>query len=286
MYAAQGRDIKLDVKRIEGYRAFLNKLWNAARFALMNLQDFEAPSYKTFTETWETSADTPFVLNDLSIADRWILTRLNETIASIQTNLDEFSFNEVAQNLYRFVWNDLCDWYIELIKPALYDNSPEGKATRNAAQATLLYTLEAVLRLMHPITPFITEDIWQSLPRAEDAPKSIMIAPFPTARAELAMIHAHDHMALIIELISSIRAIRGETNVKPGVVIEEVFFVTEDAHKKSAIETGAAYIQRHAKATTLTIVDRETGAKIEVVATAMSDGIEISILLKGLINIE
>ncbi len=287
MYAAQGRDIKLEVKRIEGYRAFLNKLWNAARFGLMNLEGFEAPSYKTFTEAWtDENSSKPFIMDDLSIADKWILTRLNHTIAEIQTELEEFRFNEVAQSLYRFVWNDLCDWYIELIKPALYDDTAEGAATRKAAQSTLLFTLESVLRLMHPITPFITEDIWQALPRAEDAPNSIMIAAFPHARPELEMTQAHDQMALLLDIISSIRAIRGETNVKPGIVIDEVFFVTEDANKRAAIEFGAAYIQRQAKSSTLTIIAPADAAKLEGVATAMVQGIEIRIPLKGLINIE
>ncbi|MBA2663638.1 MAG: valine--tRNA ligase [Bradymonadaceae bacterium] len=287
IYAAQGRDVKLDIKRVSGYRAFLNKLWNAARFGLMNLADFQPPAYRTYTQAWSDEASTrPVVFDDLSIADRWILARLDDTVAQVKLGLEEFRFNEVAQMLYRFVWNDLCDWYIELIKPALYDTSEQGGPTRRAAQGTFLFTLEAALRLLHPITPYITEDIWQSLPRGDDAPKSIMIADFPLARPELAMAEARESMELLIGIITSIRTIRGETNVKPGVVIEEVFFVTEDASQRATIERGAAYICRQAKATTLTIVSRDVGAKLEGVATAMTDGIEIRIPLKGLIDIE
>ncbi|MFU8805746.1 MAG: valine--tRNA ligase, partial [Bradymonadaceae bacterium] len=198
IYAAQGRDIKLDIKRIEGYRAFLNKLWNAARFTLMNLEEFEVPAYNTYTDDWAEGGDRPFDFEHLSVADRWILSRLDEAVVEVKTALDEFRFNDAAQTLYHFVWHGFCDWYIELIKPMLYDDSEENAPKRRAAQGTLHFVLETALRLLHPIAPYITEDIWTSLPRGEGVPESIMIAPWPEHRPELAMAHAVETMELHI----------------------------------------------------------------------------------------
>ena len=285
VYAAQGRDIKLDIKRIEGYRSFLNKLWNASKFALMNLEDFEAPRYETYSNAWGVEGSRPFDFSKLSTADQWILARLDDTVEDVTTAMDEFRFNDVAQKLYHFTWHEFCDWYIELTKPTLYDESAENSEARKATQGTLLYVLETVLRLLHPITPYVTEDIWQALPRGEDAPESIMVANWPVGRPQLEMNEARDSMETLIELITAIRGIRGETNVKPGVVIDEVFFVPGDEKARRAIEVGASYIERLAKVEVVSVVEEERLSELGAAAASVAAGVEIRIPLAGLIDI-
>ncbi|TXD38831.1 valine--tRNA ligase [Lujinxingia vulgaris] len=285
IYAAQGRDVKLDIKRIEGYRAFLNKLWNGARFALMNLKDFEPAAYTTFDGDWQ-DGEAPFDLSAISTADKWILARLNDTIETVENALEGFRFNEAAQELYHFVWGAFCDWYIELIKPTLYEDGEEFAARGNATRGVLLYTLDVILRLMHPIAPYITEDIWQSLPRGEGGPESVMVSTWPKVRPELAFADERASMETLIELITAIRAIRGETNVKPGQTIEDVYFVTEDAEQARLIEAGAAYIQRQARVDAVRVVGREEGNALSAAATAVAAGVDIRIPLAGLIDIE
>ena len=155
--ATPGRDVRLDVSRMEGYRAFLNKLWNASRFAMMNLEDFTPDAYSTYLERWEDAAEAPFDFESLSLADRWILGRLNQTVVAVTGALEGFEFSEAAQLLYHFVWHEVCDWYIELIKPALYNDSCQKSMARRAAQATLGYVIDVSLRLLHPFVPYITD---------------------------------------------------------------------------------------------------------------------------------
>ena len=147
-FAAQGRDIKLAEERIAGYRNFCNKVWNAARFTLMNLEGFEPDALK------------PEEL-ELSQGDQWILHRLNETAGNVDEALAGYRYNEAAMALYQFTWSEFCDWYLELSKQDLYSGDPERKTD---AQYVLWYTLENLLRLLHPFMPFITEEIWQALP--------------------------------------------------------------------------------------------------------------------------
>ena len=158
-FAAQGRDIKLAEDRIDGYRNFCNKLWNASRFAFMNLADYKG------TCALEDGGGR-------SLADRWILSRLNKTCRDVDQALTGFRFNDVASTIYKFIWNEFCDWYIELSKSRLNSGGNEKYATQNV----LVFVLESALKLLHPIMPFITEEIWQKLPKEGS---SIMIAPFP-----------------------------------------------------------------------------------------------------------
>ncbi len=283
IYAAQGRDIKLDIKRIEGYRAFLNKLWNATRFALMNLEDFEAPEYATYESA--SPGQLPMDRSAMSVADQWIVSRLDETVQRVAKGMEAFHFNDVAETLYQFVWHEFCDWYIELSKPTLYDDSAENEAQRRATQGTLVYVLETILRLMHPITPYITEEIWQSLPLGEDAPKSVMIAAFPASIAGEEERDGAATMATNIELIRAIRGIRGETNVKPHVVIDEVYVASSDADALAAVKQGAAYVEDLAKVETIRLVEAAELESLEAAATAMAGDLSIRIPLAGLIDI-
>ena len=286
--AAQARDIKLDISRMEGYRAFLNKLWNAARFAMMNMEGYTPKSYDRCTRRWTDHREAPFDFEALSLADRWILGRLNATVRQVDEALEAYRFNDAAQSIYRFVWNEFCDWYIELIKDTLYDESEQGAAGREAALGTLYYVLDVSLRLLHPISPFITEDIWQSFGKAGPSPEALIVAPWPEVQPLLDEFeHAQGAMELAIELISSVRTIRGETNVKPGVRIPTAYFITEDEGAQLAVESTADYIGGQAKIEAVEILAPAQADELEgAQATAVAGGVEIRIPLKGLIDVD
>jgi len=199
-FAAQGRDIKMSAERIEGYRNFANKIWNASRFVMMNLEEGFVPHDR-------------ILVNDSSLADRWIVSRLNTVTREVQSALTEYRFNDAASSLYQFIWHEYCDWYVELSKSALKDEDPNKK---QAAQTTLVMTLETTLRLLHPIMPFITEEIWQKLPKKIRGEKeSIMIASFPTPDDTYIDDAIEQSMRLPMDAILSIRNIRGEMNISP-----------------------------------------------------------------------
>jgi len=208
-FAAQGRDIKLAEERISGYRNFCNKVWNAARFTMMNLEGFEPDA---------------LVFEDLRLteSDEWILHRLNETARATNQALDEYRFNEAAMTLYQFTWSEFCDWYLELSKQELYGDDP---IRRRTTQYVLWTVLEHLLRLLHPLMPFITEEIWQTLPKGDrcslrgsggDWQPSIMLAPYPQAREDWQFAEAANRMEQVMEVISAIRTIRGEMEVPPS----------------------------------------------------------------------
>jgi len=202
-FAAQGRDIKMSERRVEGYRHFINKLWNAARFALMHLEC----GYDRIDEA------------HLSLPDRWILSRLTQVTEQVATALDEYKFNEAANGAYQFVWHEFCDWYLEAAKPALYDET--RSANRSAARQVLWTVLRDILVLLHPFAPFVTEEIWDKLPGTEG---SIMRATYPQPRAYIAdpgqLVHAEKEMALVMDIITGIRNIRGEMNIAPSAKLE------------------------------------------------------------------
>ncbi len=211
-FAAQGRDVKLSVKRVEGYRNFVNKLWNAARFSLMNLP--QEPD--------------PVECDRLSLADRWILSRLNSTIAAVRDHLDNYHFDKAASAIYQFTWHELCDWYIELIKPDLYGK--RGDEAQAAARFTLLKVLKNVLKLLHPFTPFVTEEIWQKLPGVgPDNDPTIMKAAFPKPDEALVDREAEAGVERLREAIVGIRNIRGEFNLPPTQPVKAIIFAADEA---------------------------------------------------------
>jgi valyl-tRNA synthetase len=201
-----GSDLKLSESRTEGYRHFANKIWNASRFALMNLEDFMVGQVPKVSISVE-----------YSLPDRWIRGRLNYAIRSIQKSLEEYKFNEASHTLYQFVWHEFCDWYLELIKPYLYQD--KDLKLKRLTQKTLLEVLDAVLKLLHPFMPFITEEIWQQLP-LEKRDGSIMIAEFPKPDKGFDDDRAADETELVIEIITALRNIRGEMNIPPGEQID------------------------------------------------------------------
>ena len=225
-FAAQGRDIKLSEERIEGYRHFINKLWNAARFSLMHLGSFDPHDYV------KRNGEIP-----LAVADRWIVSRLNRVVDTVKEGLDDYKFNEAAGALYQFVWHEFCDWYVEIIKPILYDEVPEeGKAAKgprstryDATRHTLWSVLSTVLRLLHPFIPFVTEEIWSKLPGATG---SIMQADFPESDKRYEDADAEKEMELVMGVTGGIRNIRGEMNVPPARFVEAIVQSPDDGVKE------------------------------------------------------
>ena len=265
-FAAQGRDIKLSMERISGYRNFANKLWNASRFVLMNLEDFEP--------TREIAE-----LSDLSLADQWILTRLAETAEEANKALEEYKFNEAASALYAFTWHQFCDWHIELTKDVLYGQDAEA---RERTRTVLCFVLENLLRLLHPFTPFITEEIWQVLPGRRPC-ATIMQATYPIAAGIPRFSDGADKMELIMEVIKGIRNIRGEMNVAPSKKIP-VLLDCKNAATGRVVAEGEAYIRSLAR-----LEELVTGVAIErpkQSATQVAGDVEILIPLAGLIDIE
>jgi len=227
-----GSDLKLSEARTEGYRHFANKIWNASRFALMNLDDFEIGRTATVSD-----------LADYSLADRWIRGRLNQVIRDVEKALESYKFNEATHILYQFVWHEFCDWYLELIKPYLYQD--KDRYRRTLTQKTLLKVLDEMLRLLHPIMPFITEEVWQQLPlRKEDG--SIMKASFPKTDERFDDDQIANEMGLLIEVITALRNIRGEMNVPPGEQISVIFRI-KDVEIGKRLERNRSFIQNLAK---------------------------------------
>ncbi|HET9846099.1 MAG TPA: valine--tRNA ligase [Nitrospira sp.] len=202
--ASPGRDLKLAEERIEGYRNFANKIWNAARFGLMYLDG---------ARTAAGPSERPF-------ADRWILSRLNHTIRTVTSELDAYRFDRAASALYHFIWHEFCDWYVELIKPVLQNPThPDGPVTRQ----TLVETLEAAMRLLHPFMPFITEEIWQTIPHEGE---SIVIRPYPAWDPTWDNPEAEKQFLLLEQTVSLVRTGRVLLNYPPGQPIE--FSMTHD----------------------------------------------------------
>jgi len=196
--ATTGRDIRFDLGRIEGYRNFCNKLWNATRYVLQNIEGQDCSE------------------NDLSLADRWIIARLQQVESEIIQHIEAYRFDLVSRDLYEFVWNDYCDWYIELSKPVLYSNS-YSTAQKSAARHTLVTVLESILRLLHPIMPYITEELWQRVaPLANVTGETIMLCRYPEADEKLIDNSAIEELEWVKQFIMGIRQIRSEMDIKPG----------------------------------------------------------------------
>jgi valyl-tRNA synthetase len=204
-----GSDLKLSESRTEGYRHFANKIWNASRFALMNLEEFNVDRITRNS-----------LVEQFSLPDRWIRGRLNQAIRGVQKSLEEYKFNEACHTLYQFIWHEFCDWYLELTKLFLYKEG--DKKRRTLTQQTLLEVLDSILRLLHPFMPFVTEEIWQQLPQRKEN-ESIMIAEFPKPDGRYDDEAVADEMALIIEVVNALRNIRGEMNLPPGEQIIALF---------------------------------------------------------------
>ncbi|MCP4747691.1 MAG: valine--tRNA ligase [Desulfobacteraceae bacterium] len=265
-FAAQGRDIKMSKDRVDGYRHFINKLWNAARFSLMHLE--------TGYEKIEAG--------NLSLPDRWILARLKKTIQKVETALEQYRFNEAASEAYQFVWHEFCDWYVEAAKPALYGKTEAAAA--NAAKQTLWTVLHDILIMLHPFAPFVTEEIWDKLPGAEGF---ILNAGFPAPQRyvddQSILDNAEKQMELIMGAIAGIRNIRGEMNIAPSATLEAVFFSANSEQRRIASDYQDLIVNM-ARLTSLTVTDKIPASKTN--ATTIVSGATLLVELKGVIDFQ
>lgn len=260
-----GNDMRFYWERVESSRNFANKLWNASRFVLMNLEGF--------------SADVRPKDEQYTLADQWILSRYIHTVGDVTRNLERFELGEAARVLYEFIWNEYCDWYIELAKKRLYNK--EDTVSRAAAQYILWYVLENTLKLLHPFMPFITETIWQHLPHEG---KSIMVAAWPSENDKLVNEPAEESMNVIMDTIKAIRNMRAEVNVPPGRK-SPVILQFASSKLQSVFAANIQYLESLAAAQPVTLLPVNDG-KPENAMTAVASGVEIYLPLKGLIDIE
>ena len=261
---AQGQDVFLSEGKFELGRNFANKLWNASRFILMNLK----------VEDINTDLCVFFKGMELSLSERWILSRFYSTLGYVTRCLDEYKFNEAANSIYDFLWHEFCDWYIETAKPSINSRT---------SQVILYKVLEKSLRMLHPFMPFVTEEIWQRLPRSkDDAGGSIMIQRWPHVQKEMISESAESDMKELIELITAIRNMRSVWNIEPRTEIK----VSLKLHEKKDSETiseNADFIKRMARISDLEI---GAGSKPKNAATSVVGKFEVYLPLEGLIDFE
>lgn len=264
---SMARQIPFDLQRVAGYRNFCNKLWNAARYVLMNIKDVSHLQSLPFSE-----------LLDI---DRWIITRLQDTITAVNTALDEYRFDFAAQAIYEFVWYEYCDWYLELVKPILSTEHFSEKQ-KASTRYTLVTVLETVLRLLHPMIPFITEEIWQHIaPMLNHNAKSIMVSEYPEADKALQDLEAVNTITWLQHVILAIRNLRGEMQVSPGQSIS-VLYHQGTVEDKSRLTTYQLWVHQLAKVKESQWL---TGQAPEA-ATALVDQLEIFVPLEGLVDKE
>ncbi|MER2037470.1 MAG: valine--tRNA ligase [Solibacillus sp.] len=261
--SSPGQDLRYSTEKVESTWNFVNKIWNASRFALMNMNGLK------FEEIDLTG--------DLSTADKWILTRLNETIERVTALSDKYEFGEVGRELYNFIWDDFCSWYIEMAKLPLYG---EDEAAKLTTRSVLAYVLDNTMRLLHPLMPFVTEEIWQHLPHEGE---SITVAAWPTVNEAFNFKAEAGEMQLLMDIIRSVRNIRAEVNTPMSKQVP-MTILAKDASVAAVLEVNKGYIEKFCNPETLTI-----GADLEAPAQAMSavvSGAEIFMPLAGLINVE
>jgi len=266
--ASTGRDIKFDIGRIEGFRNFCNKIWNAARYVLMNCENQDCG----------TSDDAAV---ELSLADRWISSKLNETTLAVSRAVTNYRFDLASQALYEFVWNEYCDWYLELSKPVLWDDNASAAAKRGTRH-TLLQVLEATLRLLHPFMPFITEEIWQTVgPLAGKSGPTIMLQPYPQAPDKGVDSVANADIEWLKGVIVGIRNIRGEMNIPPGKELT-ILLRNGDQRDRERLEENAPFLKKLAKLSVISWLAE--GEEKPVAATALVGELEILVPMAGLID--
>lgn len=269
--ATTGRDIKFDLGRTEGFRNFCNKIWNATRYVLMNTEEKDVAS----------SLDSA----QLSIADRWIISRFDKANAAVQAAMNDFRFDLASQILHEFIWNEYCDWTVEFSKPVLWDDeaNPESAAV---TRLVLLSVLEKSMRLLHPFMPFITEEIWQKIApltnQAHSSEASIMLAPYPPLNDNMDE-EAEQHVEWIKGVIIAIRNIRGEMDISPAKTIN-VFLYSESESDQLHLESYRLYLEKLAKLESIQWLNDK--AEAPKAATGIYKDLEILVPLAGLIDVE
>lgn len=287
-FATAGRDIRFDMQRLEGYRNFCNKLWNAARYVLMQCDqsgfDSAQPSDQSPNKTPNRSlsgVEGNMGEMEFSAADRWIISLLQQTEAEVADHIDNYRFDLAAKAMYEFAWHEYCDWYLELTKPIL-GKANDNQAAKRGTRRTLVRVLEAALRLMHPIMPFITEEIWQNIKGLAGASgDSIMLQPYPVADNALVDQAALAEIEWVKAFIMGIRRIRSEMDIKPGQVLDVLLQNWSDTDK-ALFTTSEAFARTLAKVGNVTWL--EAGADAPESATALVGEMQILIPLAGLID--
>ncbi len=260
----QGSYISLSEERIKGFRNFANKIWNVSRFSIMNLTDFNI----TTIEKDKLK---------ITLADKWVISRLNKAIKKSTDYLNEYKFGEAAKTIYEFTWSEFCDWYVEFIKPRLYQE--KDKLERQTAQYILWFVLENTLRLLHPFMPFITEEIWQKLPHKGE---SIMISSWPQYKKKYVNKDAEEKMDKIMNIIKTIRNIKSDMNIPYSKKIDLYLNIIESDDLK-LIKKNIFYIETLVKIKSLNI--KKGIRKPAYSATGVLEGVEVFVPLKGIINI-
>ncbi len=262
--AAPGTDIAFSENRTEGYRAFANKIWNAARFMFMNVDRVE-PGLRPGT------AEGGFPhMGTAALEDRWILSRFNRVTMDVNSALETYRFHEAANRIYDFFWGDFCDWYLELIKPRLNFEEGSDTSVARAACANLVNLFDAALRLLHPVMPFITEEIWQAVYEGMPPLKSIALAAYPQADETQIDLAAETEMAILQDLIVSVRNLRAELKVEPKVKVPIEVFAPE-AGIGRMIEQNLTAVQRLANVEKITFVESSLASRAGARGTARFD---------------
>ncbi|SEN06260.1 valine--tRNA ligase [Halomonas caseinilytica] len=268
--ATTGRDIKFDMGRLDGYRNFCNKLWNASRYVLMNAEGQDCGSDGSEVE--------------LSLADRWIVSRLQQTEAQVTRAMEEYRFDHASQALYEFIWNEYCDWYLELSKPVLWDDDATPQAQRGTRR-TLVRVLEAILRLAHPMMPYITEEIWQRVAPLAGTHRgegdSLMVHAWPEADEARVDEAATRNIEWLKGVIVAIRNIRAELNIAPGKPLEALL-TKGDATDRERLEANRPFLAKLAKLKRLDWLDDP--AEAPLAATQLVGDMEVMVPMAGLID--
>lgn len=264
-FTAQGRDVRMSEERIEGYRNFVNKIWNAARFSLMNLP------------VSESVTPIPPSKEDAGVFDRWVLDRMNRTVSEVVRQLDEYRFNDAASTLYQFIWHEFCDWYLEWIKPVLYGRGKEKD--KKTAQDTLRTVLVTSVKLLHPFMPFVTEEIYQ---KVVPGAGSIMVSPFPAGDGDLSDEKAVADVALLQGIVTAVRNIRGEVNLPPSKKLR-VRVLAPDPGDFDVVSAVVPQLTDLANLESLELV-REMKAEPKKVATGVAGSVKVYVFLEGMID--
>ncbi len=262
--ASTGRDVKFDMGRIEGYRNFCNKIWNATRYVLQNTEDQ--------LDAGETV---------LSLADRWIVSRLQQVSGEVSRHIEAYRFDLASKELYEFIWNDYCDWYIELSKPVIYSDTATAEQKR-AARKTLIQVLETILRLLHPIMPFITEELWQKVaPLAGQTGETIMLQSYPQLDESLIDTSSIEELDWVKSFIMGIRSIRSEMDIKPGKPLP-VLLQNGSELDQNRLDSNQSFLMSLARLESITWL--KPGENAPESATALVGDMSILIPLAGLID--
>ncbi|MBC6369695.1 valine--tRNA ligase [Lactobacillus kullabergensis] len=261
---APGQDTRYNPKQLASAWNFINKIWNAARFVIMNLPEDAKAAHMPDTSKFDLS-------------DSWIFDRLNHTVSEVIRLFDDYQFGEAGRELYNFIWNDFCDWYIEMAKVALNGSDEELKTRK---QENLIWILDQILRLLHPIMPFVTEKLWLSMPHEG---KSIMVAKYPTPHDEFVNDRARRDMAFLIEIIKAVRNIRMEVNAPLSSPID-IMIQLEDSNNERILTENEDYVKNFLHPKNLTIAANITAPKLA--KTAVIAGAQIFVPLADLVNID